>query len=207
MDRLLLVRHGTTAETRHAAFPSTSGAAECSPCEQLDREGRHQATALRDLLPFADRAWSSHAFRSRQTAELAGLAAERTGDLAECDFGRWSGHAPAEVSVREPDALAAWYADPDTGQHGGERFSAVRNRARVVLGRAAGLGGTTVAVTHGGFIKAALVEALDLPSTALWRLDAAPGSVTELHPGPGGWRVVRVNWTPALTRQHAEVGS
>lgn len=200
MDRLLLIRHALTAQTRRAAFPATSGAAPAEPCEGLDWAGLEQAAALRAHLPEPGRVWSSHARRTRETARAAGFWPEPDSDLAECDFGLWAGLTPDEVHGRDPEALAAWYADPGLAVYAGEPLAEVRARARRVMERAAALGGVTVAVTHGGFVKAALVEALGLPDTAVWRLDAAPGSVTELHPGHGTWRLVRLNWTPSLLR-------
>lgn len=197
-DRLLLVRHALTAETRRAAFPATSGAAAVEPCEGLDWAGLEQAAALRGHLPPVDRAWSSHARRVKETARGAGFWTEPDGDLAECDFGRWAGSTTQDVHDREPEALAAWYADPGLAIYAGEPLAEVRARARRVMERAATLGGTTLAVTHGGFVKAALLEALGLPDAAVWRLDAAPASVTELQPTVGGWRLVRLNWSPSL---------
>lgn len=200
MDRLLLVRHATTEETRRAAFPLTSGAAPAAVCAALDRVGREQATALRGRLPAAERVWSSHALRARATAECAGFEPEPQADLAECDFGIWAGRSAEEVHAEDPDGLGRWFADSSLAPHGGESLAAVRKRARAVLDRAAALAGTTVAFTHGGLVKAALVEALGLPDAAAWRLEAAPASVAELHPAGGGsWRVVRLNWTPRLT--------
>ena len=197
--RLLLVRHATTADTRRAAFPATTGATASSGCAGLDRAGAVQAAGLRPHLPQADAIWSSHARRAVQTAEALGLDDPMLdADLAEGDFGRWAGHAPTEVHARDPDGLAAWYADPAAAPHGGETLDQIRVRAIHVLGRAAQAGGVTVAVTHGGFIKAALLEVLGLPAAALWRFDAAPCSVTELHPAAEGWRIVRLNWSPRL---------
>jgi broad specificity phosphatase PhoE len=223
--RLLLVRHATTAETRRAAFPATTGARELPGCPDLDRGGRAQAAALAGVLPAADRCWSSLAVRARRTAALLGCP-DPVGmpELAECDFGGWAGQGAEEVDADDPAGLAAWHADPDAAPHGGEGLAAVRSRAARVLAAAAAAGGTTWAVTHGGLIKAGLLEVLGLPSAAVWRLDAAPASVTELHhvgggapegedgegglrqrrgdgddrpdTGVGVWRVVRLNWTP-----------
>jgi len=198
--RLLLVRHSTSGETRRAAFPSTSGAALVDGCQALDRAGREAAAALAGLLPAADRCWASLATRARETAELACGPPKPDPDLAECDFGAWAGLTAAEVNERDPKGLGAWWADPDSAPHGGERLGQVRQRAARVMGRAAELGGTTIAFTHGGLIKAALLEVLELPAAGLWRLDAAPASVTELHHGPptGHWRLTRLNWAPLL---------
>jgi broad specificity phosphatase PhoE len=209
MTRLLLVRHGTTSETRRAAFPSTCGACNEPGCPPLDRAGEAQARALAEALAGADRCWSSLARRSADSARLAWGVAEPHPDLAECDFGAWAGLTPDQVHARDPEGLARWYAEPDLAPHGGEGLGAVRARAALVLARAAALGGATAAATHGGLIKAALLEVLELPSAALWRLDAHPGSVTELRHAGGAarWRVVRVNWTPTpATGPHAHAG-
>ena len=198
MTRLLLLRHGTTAETRRAAFPATSGARSEPACAPLDRSGEAQAAALARLLPPTDRCWSSLAARARQTALAVHGAPEAVPDLAECDFGAWAGRTLEEAHALDPDGLSAWWADPDAAPHGGERLADVRARAVRVLARAAGLGGVTLAVTHGGLIKSALLEVLGLPATAVWRLDADPGSLTGLHHVHGRWRLARLNWTPTL---------
>lgn len=198
MSRLLLVRHAPTASTRQARFPTTCGVRAADGCEPLDRAGAEQAAALKAVLPRADYCWASFAVRALQTAQLAGLEAEPDADLAECDFGHWAGLLPAEVG--DPDALAVWYADPDSAPHRGESFAGVRARAAKVLQRAREAGGTVIAVTHGGLVRAALVEALGLGPDARWRIEAAPASVTELHPASDGWRIVRVNWTPGALR-------
>jgi broad specificity phosphatase PhoE len=199
--RLLLVRHGTTHATRRALFPSTNGSRASEHCEGLDRAGRAQAERLRDRLPAVDRCWSSHALRARETAALLGhLQAERLCELAEGDFGTWSGRSLDEVHASDPAALARWLADPEAAPHGGETLTALRARARTVLERAAALGGTTLAVSHGGFIKAAVLETLALPAPAIWRIDVAPGSLSELRAHGEHWQLAHLNWLPELTR-------
>lgn len=202
--RLLLVRHATSSETRRGAFPTASGAHRGVDGDGLDAAGHEAAQELAAHLPRADQCLSSWAARARQTAESAGLSPECDAQLAECDFGRWSGSTPAEVG--EEAAVGAWYADPDAAPHGGERLVDVRRRAAAVLARAGDAGGTTVAFTHGGFVKAAVLEVLSLPSSAVWQLDVAPASLTELHRTFGRWRLVRLNWTPAVRVAAGHVG-
>lgn len=195
--RLLLVRHATTRATRRAAFPATTGSAPDAACSPLDPAGVAAATVLGAHLPRADHCWTSHATRSVQTARCLGLEpGARMAELAECGFGRWAGSTLEEIHGQDPDGLAAWFADPTSSPHGGEPLASVRRRAREVLAAAAAVVGTTVAVTHGGLIRAALLEVLDLPAAGVWRLDCAPASVTELHLASDGWRLVRVNWSP-----------
>lgn len=196
VERLLLVRHATSSETRRGAFPMASGARPGVEGDPLDDAGRAAASDLEAHLPPADRCLSSWAARSRQTAAAAGLDPELDADLAECDFGRWAGRTPADVG--DEAGVAAWYADPEAAPHGGERLSDVRRRASAVLARAGEAGGTTVAFTHGGFIKAAVLEVLSLPAAAVWQIDVAPASLTELHRTFGRWRLVRLNWTPSI---------
>lgn len=195
-ERLLLVRHATSSETRRGAFPTVSGAKPGVDGDGLDAAGRDAAEELGKHLPAADHCLSSWAARARQTAEAAGLNPERDARLAECDFGRWAGRTPIEVD--EEAAVGAWYADPDAAPHGGERLLDVRRRAAAVLADAGDAGGTTVAFTHGGFVKAVVLEVLSLPSSSVWQIDVAPASLTELHRTFGRWRLVRLNWTPAV---------
>lgn len=194
-QRLLLVRHATSSETRRGAFPIASGAQPGAQGDPLDEAGQAAAHELGAHLPPADRCLSSWAARARQTAEAAGLIPQPDGHFAECDFGRWAGMTPAEVG--DAAEVGAWYADPDSAPHGGERLADVRARAAAVLARAGDAGGTTIAFTHGGFVKAAVLEVLSLPAASVWQLDVAPASVTELHRTFGRWRLVRLNWTPS----------
>lgn len=204
MDRILLVRHGTTRDTRAGRFPVTCGNVAVDGCEPLDRRGCEDAAALRDHVPAADRVWSSLATRTRQTAELAGFRPDERAELAECDFGSWAGKEPRAVHAEDAEGLAAWYADPDVPPHGGEGLGALRGRARAVLDEAGALGGTTLAFTHGGFVRAALMEALGWPVSVFWNVDVAPASVTELHLHAGGSaRLVCCSWTPQLSRAMA----
>lgn len=207
MDRVLLIRHGITAETRQACF--SPGARSVGGCTSLDDTGVRQAMTLGEALPTGGRWWSSLSTSARETARYAGGASgvgsrpepELLDDLAGCNYGAWTGMDLREVRASDAEGLEAWYADPDSAPHGGERFADVRVRAAAVLSHARSLGGTTVAFTHGSFVRAALLEVLDLPSAALWRLDVDPGSVTELHPARGAWRLVRMNWTPLRLRR------
>ncbi len=201
MQRLLLIRHGRTEATRRALFPTTTGAHPVLGCERLDARGEESVLRLGGYLPRSDRCWSSCAERSLQTARaLTGTEPVSKPELAEADFGRWTGLSLDEVHLRWPTELAEWLHDPSKAPYGGESLDAVRERAGRVLAEARESPGTTLAVTHGGWIKAALLQVLELPNLAVWNLDVAPASATELHPQPrgGGWRVTRLNWTPSL---------
>lgn len=183
--RLLLIRHGPTAATRRAAF---------SLDEALDEAGKRDAMKLASVLPNRiGRCLSSPALRARQTAEAAGLTSKVDLDLVECDFGSWVGLTLEEVQESDPEGLQSWFKDPEAASHGGESLARMFERVRRFLSLACGFEGTTVAVTHAGPIRAAVVLALEAPIESFWRIDVAPCSITELHAADYGWRVTGVN--------------
>lgn len=187
MDRLLLVRHAPTAATRRAAF---------SLDEPLDAAGVRDAQRLSGLFGQIDAAFSSPLLRARQTAEAAGVAAALDGDLAECDFGVWAGLSLEEVGESDPGGLRRWFSDFEAAPHGGESLAQLFKRAGAFLDRARVSSGTTIAVTHGGVIKAAVLSVLGAPPFSTWRIDVAPCSITELRRHDGRWTVTRTNWIP-----------
>jgi broad specificity phosphatase PhoE len=182
--RLVLVRHGSTAAVRAAAFPRD---------EPLDERGREEARGLRGALGRVDEAWTSPSVRARETAEAAGLAAVVEPALAECDFGTWCGRALADLAEADPEAVAQWMSRPDAAPHGGESLVELAARVGAWLDGQAHGDGSAVAITHGGVVKAAVVSALGAPLAAFWRIDAAPLGITELHAHEGRWTVARVN--------------
>jgi broad specificity phosphatase PhoE len=183
----LLIRHAPTTATARGAFGADEPIADGT---------RADIVALAAHLPPGATPVSSPALRCRQTAEAAGLEPALHPALAECDFGAWEGRAFADVAAAEPRLTAGWLADPDAAPHGGESLSAFAARVAGWLDAAAeGEPATTVALTHAGVIRTAVVHALAAPIAAFWRLSAAPLSITELHAHDGAWTVVRVNWT------------
>jgi len=182
--RLLLVRHAATSATRAAAFPAD---------EPLDDSAHTQASGLASLLPSPCRTASSPALRCLQTAAAAGLEARVEPDLAECDFGSWSGRTLAAVHRAEPEAADEWMSDPHARPHGGESLSTFASRVASWLDAQANQEGCGVAITHAGVIRTALVHALGAPIRAFWQIEVAPLTVTELHAHEGRWMVVGVN--------------
>ena len=108
-------------------------------------------------------------------------------ELRPWDLGDWSGRDFSDVD------LAAWRVDPSYDAHGGESLLALHRRVGALLATWQPRSGRLVAVTHAALIKAAVVVALRAPADAAWDVDVAPGSQTELHATPTGWRLVRVN--------------
>ena len=180
MSRLILVRHGPTAASDARAFPAD---------ESLTPDGRRAAAGLRGVLPEATTALSSPALRCLETAAAARLVATVEAGLAECDFGNWAGRTLAEIHSRDPDGVSAWMTDPTARPHGGESLVELVNRVAGWLA-AVPRDGTTVAITHGGFVRAAIAHARGEPPEAVWQISAEPLSTTEFAWTGDTWQIV-----------------
>lgn len=179
------MRHAPSGATRRAAFPDD---------EPLDAHGSEQASRLAGRLPSPCDAFTSPRLRCRQTSSLAGLDAQVEPRIVECDFGSWAGRTLAEVHDAAPTAAEQWMTDPDGRPHGGESLTDFSDRIAGWLDdAAASASDCTVAITHGGVVKAAVVHALGAPVMAFWRIEVAPLSVTELRAHDQRWTVEHLN--------------
>ena len=182
VNRILLVRHGPTAATLARVFPTD---------EPLTPSGREAAATLAATFPPADGVLSSPAARCQQTAAAAELIPRLDPRLAECDFGSWAGRTLAEVNADDPDGVRSWMTDRSARPHGGETLNEFADRVKMWL--AEHRAGTTIAITHGGVIRAAVAHATAAPPNTIWRTEVAPLSVTELAPIAAAWQIIRVN--------------
>mgnify|MGYP001202707605 CR=1 FL=1 len=169
--RLILLCHAATVATCRAAFPRD---------EPLEPRGLRQAGAAAGTLPHAAAVWCSPALRAWQTADALGVAATVAPALRDWQVGRWAGETFADLHAREPDAVAAWLADPAAVPHGGESLTELLARAAGWLEGLAGHGGPVLAITHAAVIRAAIVQAIAAPPASFWRIAVAPLSQTLL---------------------------
>jgi broad specificity phosphatase PhoE len=132
-----------------------------------------------------------------------GVVVER--DLAEQNFGHWQGKKYADLPTLLGEAYHRfWLAPVHLAPEGGESFLDLLGRVRPAIRRLeeAYAGRDIIAVAHGGTIRCALAEALELtPETALaFTIENCSVTRMEKHRGAGNghpWRVVSVN-QPAL---------
>jgi broad specificity phosphatase PhoE len=81
--------------------------------------------------------------------------------------------------------------DPAAAPHGGESIVELIARARQWLAGRSAAAGSTLAVTHAGFIHAAIIATLDAPAHAFWRIEIAPLShVLEAH--DSAWTLISI---------------
>ncbi|NUR01928.1 MAG: histidine phosphatase family protein, partial [Streptomyces sp.] len=134
--------------------------------------------------------WVSPTVRCRETAVALGLDAVEAPQLAALDTGRWRGASLAEVSEREPEALARWLSDPGAAPHGGESVAALCDRVAGWLETVAQPQGRTLAVVEPEVVRAAVLRALGAPESAFWRADVPPLTAIELSGRSGRWNVL-----------------
>jgi broad specificity phosphatase PhoE len=208
---VFLIRHG---ETEWNAAGRWQGHADVP----LSATGREQAARLARRLAQEgicfDALYSSDLSRARETAEALGgalgLRPVSSPALREIDLGAWSGKTRAEIAAVFPDQWRMLQRDEDFARGGGETFHALQKRAGDWMLRTAEKhpGETILTVTHGGWIRAVLLEALGLTWAGRNRIPPiGNGAVSILeHEAGGDWRIVRMNGAAeeAIKRSPAE---
>lgn len=188
--RIVLVRHGVTDFTvasrldgRGGADPSlnTAGLAQAAAAGRATAHLLGGATA---------RVVTSSLARAKQTgaaiAEAIGVEPSVDPDWDEQDFGDWDGVSIPDLVRDQAEALTALRVDPAYARPGGESHEQLAARVVAAFDRVVAAGGTTVVVCHRKPIMCVLAHVLGIPHDKVWRLAAAPGSLTALEVWPDG---------------------
>jgi broad specificity phosphatase PhoE len=178
--RIALVCAAPTATNRAFAFPND---------EPAEPKKLAKLASLGARLPHAGRIVASPAVAARQTTEALGLTATIDPRLADYDYGRWKGHSLDMLQTEEPDAVAEWLQNTGAAPHGGESIVDLIARAAGFLAGLDAGSGPVLAITHGAFVRAAIVHALGAPAGSFWRIDVAPLSLTRLSGAQGRWNL------------------
>jgi broad specificity phosphatase PhoE len=179
--------HAATAGMRAGIFPAD---------EPIDGKATAEMTALAASLPKADRAWTSPALRSTQTADALGLNGIIEPALRDCDYGRWAGRSLAQILEHDEKGLKTWLSEPSSAPHGGEALTAVMDRVAHWIEAHRHDRGHTIVVTHPAVIRAAVIHAIGATPAAFTRIDIAPLSRTIFSVHDGQWRLV-LGYPPA----------
>ncbi|MEV6778660.1 histidine phosphatase family protein [Streptomyces syringium] len=177
--RVTLLSPAMSAALREARFDDGA---------PLDDAGVRQARAAAGGLPRISAALCAPSPRCRGTATALGLSPASVPELRDLEVGDWRGRGLAELSAAEPEAVAAWLADPGAAPHGGESLLDLVARVGSWLdGRTDD--GRLLAVVEPAVVRAAVVHALELPPRLFWRLDVPPLTLTELTGRAGRWNL------------------
>ena len=178
---------------RHA--PVLGDSARISGQRDVDANFSESATVTAlDLLSRrlpADAVWvTSNLSRAIETAaRLGGTTTTIEPDLAEQDFGLWTGRTWNEIG---DEAARFWDAPADNRAPGGESFADVCGRVNAAIERlgAQYAGRDIIAVAHAGTIRAALTLASGLMPADALALEVQNLSLTRIdHTHGGGFRV------------------
>ena len=178
---------------RHAAVAGPAGT--IWPLNAPADLGTHRSFDLvRAQLPKDAKAYASPARRAVDTARALQLDPVLMADLAEQDFGDWTGRTHEDLAATGGEAYGRFWRDPARSRPpGGESFEEQIGRVRHGLDKIETE--LAILIAHSGTIRAALAIALELaPETAL-RFVADPLSLTRIDRLQNGWRVVSVNQT------------
>lgn len=194
---LLLARHGQTvwhAENRYAGTSDVP----------LTETGYAQAEALGRWAAAhpVDAVWTSPLSRAVVTAEPAcralGLNPSREPDLRECDFGVMEGRTLAQFAQTDPDAAAAFRADPVAHPFpGAEDPAAAAGRGAAALRRIAAAhdGERVLVVAHNTLLRLVLCRLLSIPLGEYRRVfpQLRNAAVTELRADAGHVGLISLN--------------
>ena len=139
----------------------------------------------------------------REIAEACGIESEAIDGLNDIDYGAWQWRTHDEVEAEVPELYAAWHATPHLVRFpGGESLQELIARAadalRLVIERHAGESETVVLVGHDSVNRALLLQLLDQPLSAYWKIAQAPCTLNEIEIAGRRLRALRINETSHL---------
>jgi probable phosphoglycerate mutase len=201
MTKILLIRHGNVEGIKPERFRGRA------PLD-LTARGRTEAQAVARRVAGAWRPikiYTSPMGRCVETgaaiAKACGAPTEVCDDLTDIDYGAWQFKTFEEAKGQNPALFAAWFATPHLIRFpGGESLQDLVARAanalRFVLTRHPG--DTVVLVGHDSVNRALLMQLIDQPLSAYWRIAQSPCCLNEIDIVDGKISVQRVNETAHL---------
>jgi probable phosphoglycerate mutase len=198
MTRIVLVRHGHVEGISPERFRGRRDV-------DLSALGQRQARATAQRIAASWRPvglYTSPLKRCTQTAaqiaSACGLTATVLDDLNDVSYGDWEGLTHAEVRAGWPALFDLWFAAPHLVRfpNGESLQEMVLREANVVrLMQERHPRDTVVVVGHSIGNRALLLQMLDQPLSAYWRLGQDPCSVSEIEIEGHRTTVTRLNET------------
>lgn len=201
MTRILLIRHGHVEGIEPARF---RGRIELPLTEQGIAQARAVARRIAEGWS-PSKVYTSPMQRCVTTgsfiADACGCPLEPLQDLNDIDYGdlQWKTHI--EVKQEFPELFEKWFSAPHlvrypNGDSLQDLVMRTSNALRLVLDRHAS--DTVVLVGHDNVNRALLLQLLDQPLSAYWRVVQTPCGISEIEIVDGVIRVERMNDTSHL---------
>ena len=201
MTKILLTRHGHVDGINPKRF---RGRAELPLTElglkQAERLGARIAKQWKPVAIYTS-GLQRCVVTAGKIAVASGTAAAVLDGLMDLDYGDWQGRVQDEVRQEAPDLFAAWHGTPQLmrfpkGESLQELVARVAEALRLVLGRHPGQ--TVVMVGHDSVNRALLLQLIDQPLSAYWKLAQDPCCLNEIDIEGKRVEVRRVNDTSHL---------
>ncbi len=201
MTKIVLTRHGHVEGIKPERFRGRQ------PLE-LTARGRTEALAVAKRIAAAfqpSHIYASPMGRCIETAaaiaKACGVAVKTCDDLNDIDYGAWTFKTFEEARKQNAVLFAAWFATPHlvrfpSGESLQDLAARVANALRMVLARHPDE--TIVLVGYDSVNRALLLELLDLPLTAYWRVAQEPCCLNEIDIAGETVCVRRINETGHL---------
>ena len=201
MTKIILTRHGHVEGIKPERFRGREPL-------QLTKRGVAEAAALAQRIAVHWR--PSHIYTSPMGRSIAtaaaiaratGVAAKTCDDLNDIDYGAWQFKTFADAKAQEPALYAEWFATPQlvrfpNGESLQDLAARTANALRMVLARHRDE--TVVLVGHDSVNRVLLLELLELPLSAYWRLAQEPCCLNEINVNEARVRVHSINETQHL---------
>jgi broad specificity phosphatase PhoE len=201
LTKILLVRHGHVEGIKPERF---RGRADLP----LTNRGGSEAQAVARRIAAAwqpVKVYTSPMKRCVETgnaiAKACSVESQIIDELNDIDYGAWQSRSYEEIDEINPQLFAAWFATPHlvrfpNGESLQDMVARTADALRLVLDRH--VEDTVVLVGHSGVNRALLVQLVDQPLSAYWRLAQAPCCINEIDVIGGHIVVVRINETQHL---------
>jgi phosphoserine phosphatase len=207
MTKILLTRHGHVEGIKPERFRGR---------EPLDLTTRGRAEAASIARRIATGWRPSHVYTSPMgrcietataIAKACGIAVKTCDDLNDIDYGTWQFKTFTEAKALNPALFDAWFITPQlvrfpNGESLQDLVARAANALRMVLARHPDE--TIVFVGHDSVNRALLLEFLDQPLSAYWRVAQDPCCLNEADVGGGRVSVRCINETHHLDAIAAE---
>jgi broad specificity phosphatase PhoE len=201
MTKIILVRHG---HVQGIDPPRFRGRSEIPLTELGARQA--QATARRIGQSWRPAAiYTSPMGRCVATGQAIAVAtgapSQPLDDLTDLDYGAWQWRTYAEVEAQEPRLFALWHAAPHLvrfpkGESLQDLVARAADALRFVLDRHPEH--VVVMVSHDSVNRALLLQLIDQPLSAYWRLAQDPCAISVINFEEGRPNVLSVNETGHL---------
>lgn len=197
MTKLILTRHGHVEGIHPERF---RGRIELELTELGTRQAARTAAYIAENWTPSI-VYSSPMQRCRRTAEevaraCGDLSVVVTEDLHDLDYGAWQWRTHDEVQKSDPESFGLWRASPHLvrfpqGEALQDLVARTADALRLVLEQHPGK--TIVFVGHDSVNRALLLQLLDQPLSAYWRLAQDPCDISEVDIDGGGVKARRIN--------------